>query len=94
MLAAWVFAECVKRNNPAKAPLVLPNNELPDDYRWPVGGLDVMVVLLDQQSPERVLLLGRELIYAGALRVVVIGETDNLPVRLTLFKPKKMMGAA
>jgi len=45
--------------------------------------------LLEEQIPERVFAIGACLVTSGANRVVVIGETENLPHRLTLFKPMR-----
>ncbi|MES9874846.1 MAG: hypothetical protein ABW146_17240 [Candidatus Sedimenticola sp. 6PFRAG7] len=92
---AWRIAEKVLKNFPSsRAPLVLPDDASPDKYRWPVKGLDVMVVLLEEQHPDRIHHLGFELVKAGALRVFTTREDGNLPVRLTFFKPVKAEGVA
>jgi len=85
---AWKYAKrTMEYYYPKRTPLVLPENEKPDIYLWPVTGHDVLLNLLDEQTPERVYSIGVCLITSSANRVVVIGETGNLPHRLTLFKP-------
>ncbi|MCP4286384.1 MAG: hypothetical protein GY792_18375 [Gammaproteobacteria bacterium] len=84
---AWGDSKIIRENYPDRAALVLPDDGDPTAFLWPVANHDVVILLSSDQVAERVHAIGVALVQAGANRVVVIGEIDNLPHRLTLFRP-------
>ena len=72
------------------AVLVLPQEECPSRFRWPVAGLDVVVLvagIIDDGTLER---LGTELVYAGSPLVVICDpENENLGGPIVTFKPRE-----
>ena len=59
-----------------QAVLLLPPGDDPAVYRWPVAGLDCLVARVGKSTKREVLLLMRELLAAGARRLVVILVED------------------
>ncbi len=59
-----------------QAVLLLPPDDDPADYHWPVMGLDCLVARVGETTKREVLLLMRELLAAGARRLVVILVED------------------
>ncbi|MCB1751048.1 MAG: hypothetical protein KDI74_04935 [Gammaproteobacteria bacterium] len=88
-LNAWEQANTILSNFPERAALVWPTGSDPEKYHWPVSGEDVCVLLSSQQKPKDIMSIGRQLIFCGAKLVVILGETDNLPHRLTQFRPSR-----
>ena len=69
----WRKAEFFSKQ---QAVLVLPPGNDPADYHWPVMGLDCLVARVGETTKHEVLLLMRELLAAGAHRLVVILVED------------------
>ena len=69
----WERAEYFSKRQPV---LVLPPGDDPAVYRWPVAGLDCLVARVGKSTNREVLLLMRELLAAGAHRLVVILVED------------------
>ena len=59
--------------------LVLPTDEDPSNYRWPVLGLS-LIVLDDYSSKDYLQQFGRTLIQAGALLVVIVRNNGRIPM--------------
>ena len=59
-----------------QAVLLLPSGKDPANYHWPVMGLDCLVARVGETTKHEVLLLMRELLAAGARRLVVILVED------------------
>ncbi len=59
-----------------QAVLVLPPGHDPCTYHWPVRGLDCLVARVGKSTKREILLLMRELLAAGARRLVVILVED------------------
>ncbi len=70
---AWPIA---KFHDRYQAVLLLPPDENPSQYRWPVTGLDCLVARIGETTKREILLLTRELLIAGAVRVVIILVED------------------
>ena len=69
----WERAEYFSKR---QAVLVLPPGDDPAVYRWPVAGLDCLVARVGKSTKREILLLMRELLEAGARRLVVILVED------------------
>ncbi len=62
--------------NKRQAVLLLPPGNDPADYHRPVRGLDCLVARVGETTKREILLLMRELLAAGARRLVVILVED------------------
>ncbi len=69
----WGKAEFFSKQ---QAVLVLPSGNDPADYHWPVMGLDCLVARVGKSTKREILLMMRELLAAGARRLVVILVED------------------
>lgn len=69
----WGKADFFSKQQPV---LLLPSGNDPADYHWPVMGLDCLVARVGETTKREVLLLMRELLAAGARRLVVILVED------------------
>ena len=70
---AWEKADSFSKR---QAVLLLPSDNDPADYHWPVMGLDCLVARVGEINKREVLLFMRELLAAGARRLVVILVED------------------
>ncbi len=70
---AWDVAKAHSRH---QAVLFLPRGELPSHYRGPVTGVDCLLARIGDTTKREILLLTRELLIAGAVRVVIILVED------------------
>jgi hypothetical protein len=67
---------------------VLPPGDDPGKYRWPVSGIDVVVLVAGDIDKETLELLGIELVCAGSLLVVVCDKRERLGGSIFTFKPR------
>ncbi len=79
---AWEGAQWrIRHIGPATA-LVLPQGDSPNNYRWPVKGLELMLIWPDG-NPDEIITLGETLVKNGATLVVAPTNEETL-----FFKPK------
>ncbi len=79
---AWEGAQWrIRHIGPATA-LVLPHGDSPNNYRWPVKGLELMLIWPDG-NPDEIITLGETLVKNGA--TLVVAPTQE---RALFFKPK------
>ena len=67
--SAWGFAK--KHHAPI---MVLPDTNIPQDYRWPSDGKPALIHERGSYNDERLDSMGQALLQAGASSVVVIRE--------------------
>ncbi|QBQ53829.1 hypothetical protein [Nitrosococcus wardiae] len=68
------------------AALCLPYGEDPLSYRWPVSGLDCLILHTGGLNKEALLRLGAVLVRAGAGRVVLIDTWDVVAAGPVVFE--------
>jgi hypothetical protein len=72
------------------AVMVLPPDEHPTTYRWPVTGLDVVVLVAGDIDGTTLEALGTEPVCAGSPLVIICDpENDTLGGHTVVFKPRR-----
>ena len=71
--------------------MVLPPGECPNQFEWPVTGLDVVVLVAGDIDRTTLEALGTELVRVGSYLVVVCDpEREILGGPIFTFKPRRM----
>jgi hypothetical protein len=86
---AWERAKRELKFKTDSAVLCLPYGDDPTAYRWPVAGLDCMVVHTGGLDGATLRALGTELVLAGSNRAIILDVKDELGVPAAYFKPKE-----
>ena len=81
----WIYTgtdawDAAKARSQFRTVLVLPENEIPESYNWPVRGVDVLVVETSPVNPEILYRLAWRLLCDGAKVVRVITHDNGLAV--------------
>ena len=82
----WEQAEITRKRH---AVLVLPYGEHASSYRWPVSGLDSVVLVAGHIGSSDLEALGTELVCAGSPLVAICDEARTLGGAIVTFKPRK-----
>ncbi len=75
----FIGSECwhyAKHHSQYQAVLALPPGDTASNYYWPVSGLDCLMARVGDATRRDILLFARELLTAGARRIVIILVED------------------